>query len=338
MVLICITYFYLYSKKHTMQSIIYRQEDIMDSNRLRKILFIACLALCATPWVGTATALVMGVFFSFLLRNPWPQKSAHFSKIILQLSVVGLGFGLGLGDVIRTGKNSIVYSIVGIGCTLILGYFLGKLFKTDKNTSALISFGTAICGGSAIAAMAPVLKAKNDETAVALATVFTLNSVALLLFPLIGHLLQLDQGVFGTWAGLAIHDTSSVVGAASAYGAHALNIGTTVKLTRAIWIAPVVLGMSLIRKSEQKARIPLFIIGFVLAAAIRTFLPQYGHYWGALAVIAKQCLVVTLFLVGAGLSIEVLRNVGVRPLFQGITLWLLVSGITLVTIVFIGIA
>ncbi|WP_332445048.1 YeiH family protein [Wolinella succinogenes] len=310
----------------------------MDKIRLSKVLFIACLVLCATPWVGTAMALIMGVFFSLLLGNPWLQKSAHFSKILLQLSVVGLGFGLGLGDVIRTGKDSIVYTIVGIACTLILGYLLGKLFKTDKNTSALISFGTAICGGSAIAAMAPVLKAKNDEIAVALSTVFTLNSVALLLFPLIGHLLQLDQGIFGTWAGLAIHDTSSVVGAASAYGAQALTIGTTVKLTRAIWIAPVVIGMAFFKKSEQKAKIPLFIIGFVLAATIRTLLPQYGHYWGELAAIAKQCLVVTLFLVGAGLSREVLRNVGVRPLLHGITLWLSVSCLTLVTLVFFGVA
>lgn len=310
----------------------------MNKNRLHKALFITCLALCAAPQVGTAMALIMGVLFSLLLGNPWPQKSAQSSKIILQLSVVGLGFGLSLGEVIRTGKDSIVYTIVGISCTLTLGYLLGKFFKTDQNTSALISFGTAICGGSAIAAMAPVLKAKDDETAVALATVFTLNSVALLLFPLVGHLLRLDQAVFGTWAGLAIHDTSSVVGAASVYGTQALAIGTTVKLTRAIWITPVVIGVSLIKKSDQKARVPLFIIGFVLAATIRTLLPQYGYYWTGLAAIAKQCLVVTLFLIGAGLSRQLLCNVGMRPLLQGITLWLLVSTLTLVALVFIGIA
>jgi uncharacterized membrane protein YadS len=151
---------------------------IVNSNRVRKILFLACLALCFVPWVGTATALVIGVVFSLLFKNPWPQKSAHFSKIILQISVVGLGFGLSLREVFHTGKESVVYAIVGISFTLSMGYVLGKMFKTGKNTSALISFGTAICGGSAIAAMAPVLKAKNDETAVALATVFTLNSVA----------------------------------------------------------------------------------------------------------------------------------------------------------------
>jgi uncharacterized integral membrane protein (TIGR00698 family) len=308
----------------------------MEHSRLRKVLFCACLALCAVPWIGTATALIMGMVFSLVLGNPWPRKSAHFSKIILQLSVVGLGFGLGLGEVIRTGRDSVVYTLVGISCTLLLGYLLGRLFGTDATTSALISFGTAICGGSAIAAMAPVLKAKNDETAVALATVFTLNSVALLLFPLIGHLLRLDQGLFGAWAGLAIHDTSSVVGAASVYGDQALRVATTVKLTRAVWIAPVVLGTALIMKSDQKARVPLFIVGFVLAAAIRTAMPRYGQLWSGLATVAKQCLVVTLFLVGAGLSREVLRNVGMRPLLQGVTLWLMVSGLTLLALEYIG--
>ncbi|BCS54344.1 YeiH family protein [Geobacter sp. SVR] len=307
----------------------------MNSKRWQRIAFAACL--CAIPWIGTATALVMGVFFSLLIGNPWPRKTARFSKIILQLSVVGLGFGLGLDEVIRTGRDSVVYTVVGIGSTLMLGHFLGRVFKTDRNTSLLITFGTAICGGSAIAAMAPVLNAQDDETAVALATVFTLNSVALLLFPVIGHLLRLDQAVFGTWAGLAIHDTSSVVGATSLYGARALAIGTTVKLTRAIWITPVVMGTAVLRKTGQKAGIPLFIIGFVLAATARTCLPQYGRYWGELSALAKECLVVTLFLVGAGLNRDVLGRVGVRPLLQGITLWLMVSGLTLVALTFVGI-
>ncbi len=309
----------------------------MVKNRLRNMAFIASLALCAVPWIGPAEALIMGVAFTLLAGNPWPQKSAYSSKIILQLSVVGLGFGLSLGEVLHTGKASFVYSVIGISVTLAVGHLLGRLFKVDKNTAALVSFGTAICGGSAIAAMVPVLKAKDDEAAVALATVFALNSVALLLFPLVGHLLHLDQRVFGTWAGLAIHDTSSVVGAASAYGAQALAVGTTVKLTRAIWITPVVIGTSWLKKSEQKAKIPLFIIGFVLAATVRTVLPQFGHLWGGVAAVAKQCLVVTLFLIGAGLSREVLQRVGVRPLVQGVTLWLLVSGLTLAALLFIGI-
>ena len=310
----------------------------MDGNRLRKMVMAGFLALCCTPWVGAATALIMGAVFSLVLGNPWPQKSAYFSKLILQLSVVGLGFGLSLSDVIQTGGDSILYTVIGISVTLTLGYLLGRLFNVDQNTSLLISFGTAICGGSAIAAMAPVLKARDDETAVALGTVFTLDSVALLLFPVIGHMLQLNQGLFGTWAGLAIHDTSSVVGAASVYGAQALTIATTVKLTRALWITPVVIAVSLLKKTGQSAKVPLFIIGFVLAAAFRTLLPQYESCWNGLAAIAKQCLVVTLFLVGAGLSRDVLRKVGARPLLQGVALWLLVSGVTLLALVFVGMA
>jgi uncharacterized membrane protein YadS len=186
--------------------------------------------------------------------------------------------------------------------------------------------------------MAPVLKAEDDETAVALATVFTLNSVALLLFPVIGHVLHLSQIVFGTWAGLAIHDTSSVVGAAASYGTQALAIGTTVKLTRAIWIIPAVIGAAWLKKSDQRVKIPLFIIGFILAATIRTLLPQYGNCWGEMSAIAKQSLVLTLFLIGSGLSRAVLRKVGVRPLLQGVTLWLVVSSITLAALMFIGTA
>lgn len=302
----------------------------------RKILFIVCLLICAFPQVGTAAGLIMGILFSLLLGNPWPRKSAKLSKIVLQISVVGLGFGLSLGEVLQTGKDSVIFTIVGIAFTLAVGFSLGKVFNTNRNTSALISFGTAICGGSAIAAMAPVLKAEDDETAVALATVFTLNSVALLLFPVVGHTLHLSQNLFGTWAGLAIHDTSSVVGAAASYGAHALAIGTIVKLTRAIWIIPVVIGTAWLKKSDRRAKVPLFIIGFILAATIRTLLPQYGTYWGDFATVAKQSLVMTLFLIGAGLSRGVLRQVGIRPLLQGVTLWLVVSSLTLVVLLFTG--
>jgi len=311
---------------------------IVNSMTVRKIMFIACLLICALPQIGTASGLIMGILFSLIFRNPWPRNSAQLSKIILQISVVGLGFGLGVGEVLQTGKDSVIYTIAGITFTLAVGFFLGKMLNTNRNTSALISFGTAICGGSAIAAMAPVLKAEDDETAVALATVFTLNSVALLLFPVIGHVLHLSQIVFGTWAGLAIHDTSSVVGAAASYGTQALAIGTTVKLTRAIWIMPAVIGAAWLKKSDQRVKIPLFIIGFILAATIRTVLPQYGNCWGEMSAIAKQSLVLTLFLIGSGLSREVLRKVGVRPLLQGVTLWLVVSSITLAALMFIGIA
>lgn len=301
----------------------------MHVDLLRKTTFLLLLAACLTPWVGATVALVMGIGISLLWGNPWPNQTARYSKNLLQCSVVGLGFGLGLGEVLQTGKDSLWYSVIGIACTLVLGYLLGRLFRTDRNTSALISFGTAICGGSAIAALAPVLKAKNEETAVSLATIFTLNAVALLLFPLVGRWLQLDQHTFGIWAGLAIHDTSSVVGAAAAYGQQALSVGTTVKLTRAIWIAPLAMAAALVLGGEKKLRIPLFIIGFLAAAAVRTALPSYAPLWQLLATLAKQCLVVTLFLVGSGLSREVLQRVGLRPLLQAVTLWVLVSALTL---------
>jgi len=299
---------------------------------LKKILFLVLLAACAFPMVSTAHALIAGIMFSLLLGNPWPQRSSNWSRKLLQLSVVGLGFGQSLGQVWQVGKSSIFYTVIGISLTLLVGTILGRFFRTEKNTATLISFGTAICGGSAIAAMAPVIKAKDDEAALALATVFTLNSVALLVFPLFGHLLHLSQQQFGVWAGLAIHDTSSVVGAAATYGSVALAIGTTVKLARAIWIIPFVLGAAWLTKSEKKARVPLFIIGFVVAAAIRTLLPQFGQVWTGLAGFSKQALVITLFLIGAGLTKEILKNVGIRPLAQGVGLWLLVSSITLVAI------
>jgi uncharacterized integral membrane protein (TIGR00698 family) len=310
----------------------------MDGMKVRKVLFTACVALCLLPQIGTSTALVAGILFSILAGNPWPKKTAKLSHVILQISVVGLGFGLSLAEVLKTGKDSVVFTVAGISGTLLLGHFLGRLLKTGRNTSALISFGTAICGGSAIAALAPVLKAEDDETAVSLATVFTLNAVALLLFPLVGHALHLDQAVFGTWAGLAIHDTSSVVGAAASYGPQALAIATTVKLTRAIWITPIVLVAAWLNKSERKAQVPLFIVGFILAATCRTLFPQYGPYWAGLASVAKQSLVLTLFLIGAGLSKEVLKTVGARPLLQGVILWLAVSCATLTAILLLGIS
>ncbi len=250
----------------------------------------------------------------------------------MQISVVGLGFGIGIMQVLREGGNSIVYTIIGIAFTIIVGRLLGKLLRVESNTSQLISFGTAICGGSAIAAMAPVIKAKDEEIAVSLATVFTLNAVALLLFPIVGHALQMSQESFGLWAALAIHDTSSVVGAASAYGAVALAVGVTVKLTRALWITPVVLGTALFTKSKQKIKFPLFILGFIVAAVIRSLVPDWSVVWDGIAACSRQLLVLTLFLIGSGLTREVLKRVGFAPLLQGVLLWLIVSVLTLVAI------
>lgn len=310
----------------------------MNSENMRKGLFAVCLLGCMLPMVGTAAGLMGGIAFSLLLGNPWPKQSSKFSKILLQISVVGLGFGLSLKQLVHTGKQSFVFTIVGITLTLAIGYLLGRMFKTAKNTSLLISFGTAICGGSAIAAMAPVIKSKDEETAVALATIFTLNAVGLLLFPLIGHALGLNQAMFGTWAALAIHDTSSVVGATAAYGSQALAVGTTVKLTRALWITPVVLVVAWMNDSKQKAAVPLFIIGFVLAAVIGTMLPQFADVWRFLVSVAKQGLVVTLFLIGSGLTRAVLQKVGIRPLLQAVSLWLVVSTVSLAALLMLGLS
>ncbi|RME33905.1 MAG: putative sulfate exporter family transporter [Deltaproteobacteria bacterium] len=304
----------------------------MDTHRWKQIFFLTLLAVCGLPQVSTGMALLAGIVFSLVLGNPFPQQSTRWSKVLLQLSVVGLGFGLSLGQVWQVGKSSIFYTVIGICATLLVGMALGRLFHIERNTAVLISFGTAICGGSAIAAMSPVIKARDDEAALALATVFTLNAVALFLFPAVGHLIDLSQQQFGIWAGLAIHDTSSVVGAAAAYGKEALDMGTTVKLSRAIWIVPFVLVAGWVTKTESKAKVPLFIIGFIFAAALRSLLPQFISAWSTLATIARQALVVTLFLIGAGLSREVLKNVGVRPLAQGVSLWLLVGGLSLAAI------
>lgn len=282
--------------------------------------------------LSTPFALIMGIFFGLILGNPWKNETARWSKKLLQISVIGMGFGLSLGQVWSTGRDSVGYTIIGIAFTMFMGKVIGKYLAVNNNVSTLISFGTAICGGSAIAAMAPVLKSDNEETAVSLATVFTLNAIALFIFPSIGHLLDMGQEQFGLWAALAIHDTSSVVGAAAAYGTDALATATTVKLTRAVWIAPIALGVAWITKSEGKTKLPLFIIGFIAAAGIRSLFPQWGMVWDGLALAAKQMLVVTLFLVGTGLTRDVLKKVGLRPLIQGLLLWFVVSFATLFAI------
>jgi uncharacterized integral membrane protein (TIGR00698 family) len=246
--------------------------------------------------------------------------------------VVLLGFGMNLTSVIKAGKDGIVFTIVTIFGTLLVGYLTGKLLKVEEKTSALISSGTAICGGSAIAAVAPAIDADGEQISVSLGTVFILNSVALILFPIIGRALNLSQNQFGIWSAIAIHDTSSVVGAAQSYGADALAIATTVKLARALWIAPVALLFSFIYRSKKaKIAIPYFIFFFLLATLIRTYMP--GEFppsvFDSLVNLAKAGLTVTLFLIGASLSRETLKKVGIKPLFQGVLLWILISIVSL---------
>ena len=277
-------------------------------------------------------AIAAGMIFGLALGNPWPKESGKYSKILLQVSVVGLGFGMNVAEVWSVGKSALLFTAAGIALTLGMGYLLGRALGTERRTSALLSFGTAICGGSAIAAMAPVVKARDEESAVALATVFSLNAAALFLFPLLGHLAGMSGHNFGVWAGVAVHDTSSVVGAASAYGDGALAIATTVKLSRALWIAPVVMLTAFFLKSDAKARVPLFIVGFVLAAVITSLLPGWQPLWHALSASAKQALALTLFLIGAGLSPAMLKKVGARPLLQGIALWGLVAAFSFLAV------
>jgi len=307
----------------------------VKNGNLLKAVFWVLLAGCCWPGVTAPTALVAGITLGIAIGNPWSAATAVWSRRLLQASVVGLGFGMNLPELLKTGREAFLYTAISISFTMIVGYLLGWSFKIPRHTSTLISFGSAICGGSAIAAMAPVIKAEPEETGVALATVFTLNSIALILFPPLGHLLGMGQRQFGLWSALAIHDTSSVVGAAAAYGGLALAIGTTVKLTRALWIMPSALVAAWFTKSEGKVPFPLFIIGFIAAAAIKTALPRFNQVWNPLNGVAKQSLVVTLFLIGCGLTREVLGRTGIKPLAQGVILWAIVS-VTSATAILIG--
>ncbi len=304
----------------------------MKNQSVAKAVFILAFLATALPFFTSAYALILGTALSLLLGNPFPGLTAKSSKQLLKLAVIGLGFGVNFLEVVTTGKNSIALTAISITLTILVGISLGKIFRVRKNTSALIAFGTAICGGSAIAAMAPVIQADDNEIAVSLATVFTLNAIALLLFPALGHLLHLDQHQFGMFAALAIHDTSSVVGAAAMYGTAALAVGTTVKLTRALWIAPFSLVAGLRSGNAGKASFPFFILGFIAAAVANTYLPRFGTSWQWLAMAAKRLLIMTLFLIGTGLTKKVLAEVGIKPLLQGISLWLLVSTATLLAI------
>lgn len=299
---------------------------------LSKVLFLCLLFLMALPLISSPVALVAGFVFSLLFGNPFPTQSAWISKSLLKLAVVGLGFGVNITEVLEVGRSSLLLTLLSISATLVVGTFLGRILQVSENTHRLVCFGTAICGGSAIAALAPVIKAKDEEIAVSMATVFTLNAVALVLFPPLGHLFDLSQRQFGLWAALAIHDTSSVVGASAAFGAVALAVGTTAKLTRALWIAPYTLVAGVFYKSEQRVGIPAFILGFIVAAGLNSWWPGFDFIWSGIYLLAKQALVVCLFLIGASLTRKVLGQVGMRPLLLGIILWSLVSVTTLLLI------
>jgi uncharacterized integral membrane protein (TIGR00698 family) len=314
-------------------------------SKIREIVFGITVIACLTPLVSPPLALVLGLFIALFVGHPFMQLNHKATNILLQVSVVGLGFGMNASAALRAGREGVLFTIASIAGTLSFGLLLGRFFRIDKKTSLLISGGTAICGGSAIAALSPVIRAEERQVSVAMGAVFILNSVALFLFPVIGHFLHLSQMQFGLWSAIAIHDTSSVVGAAGKYGPEALQIATTVKLARALWIIPVsLLAAFFFRdrsagapanshpKTRTRIKVPYFIGLFVAAILLNTWLPMpsISH---AIVQASHAGLTLTLFLIGAGLSRQVLKNTGFKPLLQGIILWALISSVTLYAVI-----
>ena len=287
------------------------------------------LIVAASGIVSPPFALLGGLAYGITLPHPLQVESRNLAKFLLQASVVCLGFGMNLHEVVHAGRSGFVYTAMSITAAMLLGLGLGSLIHVGKKSSFLISAGTAICGGSAIAAVGPIAGASEEEMAVSLGAVFILNSVALFLFPLIGFTLHMSQTQFGLWSALAIHDTSSVVGATAKYGATALAIGTTVKLARALWIVPLSFATALLLKSKARVQWPWFIVLFCLAALLNTAMPNLGGAFAILSRLGRIGLTVTLFLIGTGLSKETLKTVGIRPLLQGLTLWIVVGTSTL---------
>ena len=296
----------------------------------RKIIFILALLFCLFPIMSPPIALLLGLILAQLVENPFSHLNHKAINWLLKISVVGLGFGMNIFSAIQAGRQGILFTVASIITVLTVGIIAGRYLKVDKRTSFLISAGTAICGGSAIAALSPVIKAEEKQISVAMGVIFIFNSIALFIFPVIGHGLHLSQTQFGLWCAIAIHDTSSVVGAASHYGAQALQVATTVKLARALWIIPVAFITTLAFKTgSKKISIPYFIGLFIVAMLVNTYVPFIKPIVPYITSIAKTGLTLTLFLIGSSLSIKVLKSVGVIPLFQGVMLWILISGVSL---------
>ncbi|HJZ63281.1 MAG TPA: putative sulfate exporter family transporter [Candidatus Acidoferrum sp.] len=294
-----------------------------------KIIFFILLILSATGFISPPIALCAGIIFGLAVTHPYSADSKALSKFLLQASIVALGFGMNLHEVLKAGKSGFLYTFLGITFAMLVGLGIGKLLTVRGTTSYLISTGTAICGGSAIAAVGPVLHASEEEMAVSLGTVFILNSIALFIFPVIGKSLGLSQSQFGLWSALAIHDTSSVVGAASRYGTQSLIIATTVKLARALWIVPLAFVTAAIKHGKSKVTVPWFILFFFLAAVINTYGPQDAALSQKFFTLGKLGLTATLFLIGTSISKSTLKEVGWRPLVQGVLLWLVVGSLSL---------
>jgi uncharacterized integral membrane protein (TIGR00698 family) len=297
-----------------------------------KKLFFVGIILAASGFLSPPLALSAGIIYGLTFIHPFHVASRELSKFLLQASVVLLGFGMNLQEVIKVGRSGFLFTALGITFSMIIGLALGRVFRVGTVQSLLICAGTAICGGSAIAAIGPALNADEEEMAVSLSTVFVLNSIALLLFPFIGWRLHLTQTQFGLWAALAIHDTSSVVGASQRFGPTALAIGTTVKLARAMWIVPVTLAVATMRKSSARIQWPWFIGLFCAATVFSTYVPRLHFAFAELSRLGKIGLSVTLFLIGTGISRKVLKQVGVGPMLQGLVLWIIVATASLFAI------
>jgi uncharacterized integral membrane protein (TIGR00698 family) len=308
--------------------------DVLDTSggkgTLKKLFFFLGILLSVSPFISEPIALLLGLMVALFVGHPYLYLNNKATQYLLQVSVVGLGFGMQLDTALEAGKEGFLFTVITIVGTLVVGYFLGKLFKIDKVISYLIASGTAICGGSAIAAVSPIIKANEKQISVALGIVFILNALALFVFPFIGEYVEMTQSQFGLWSAIAIHDTSSVVGAASKFGPEALEVATTVKLARALWIIPLAIASTFFFKSpSKKIKIPYFIGFFVLAMIANTYIPfveENGHH---IASLARTGLKLTLFLIGCGLSKKVVKSVGVKPFAQGAALWLLISAVSL---------
>ncbi|MBK1895867.1 YeiH family protein [Chryseobacterium paridis] len=309
-----------------MNSRLYNINGFIQNERTKKLIFLALGIITLTPWVSSPIALALGFLLVIFIGNPFEKYLHQYIHLLLQISIVGLGFGLKLNEALQAGKTGLILTVISISTVMLLGYFLGKIFKLDKPLCYLISVGTAICGGSAIAATSPIIKPSTKQISLALAIVFTLNSIALFVYPAIGHALHLSQEQFGLWCAIGIHDTSSVVGAASKFGDDALKIATTVKLARALWIIPVsIITMFIFKNKESKIKIPWFIGYFILAILLNTYIPLFDSFSSIITAVSKSGLNLTLFLIGSTLSIQTLKTIGLKPLAVAILLWITIS-------------
>lgn len=306
-------------------------------DKVARVAFFLVSILCLFPFVQPPVALLAGFILSFTIGNPFHKQTKKITSFLLQASVVGLGFGMNVGEALEVGKTGFLFTASSIIITLTVGLLLGKMLRTSANTNILISSGTAICGGSAIAAMSSVINSDEEDTSISLSIIFVLNSLALFIFPFVGHLLSMTQEQFGLWSAIAIHDTSSVVGAAHRYGDVALHIATTVKLERALWIIPLSLVTALLYKKNggKKISIPYFIFLYVVAMIINTYVTPLQVVSPYIVWISKRGLTLTLFFIGLGLTREALRKIGFKPLLQGILLWVFISILSLSVILFL---